>query len=119
VNAVFAVNNHWIDPGKTDGKFYYYSPFAQRQIFIEAYNPIRYGVTPGVETRTAEIFAYRQQLNDAVFDHADAAALSVLTHQYGVRFLFFDLTRGSADASVLRLGHVVFTNQDATIVAVG
>jgi hypothetical protein len=119
IDEVFAVNNHWIDPGKTDGKFYYYSPFAQRQIFIEAYNPIRYGVSPGIASKTASIFAYRQQLNDAVFDHADAAALAVMTQQYSVRFLFFDLTRGSADAAVLQLGHVVFTNPDATIVAVG
>jgi hypothetical protein len=118
-DQVFAVNNHWIDPGKTDGKFYYYSPFAQRQIFIEAYNPIRYGITPGINTPTAQIFAYRQRLNDAVFDHADAAALAVMTQQYSVRFLFFDLTRGAANPTVLRLGRVVFSNQDATIVAVG
>lgn len=119
IDTVFAVNNHWIDAAKTDGKFYYYSPFAQRQIFIEAYNPIRYGVTPGIDTRIAEIFAYRQRINDAVFDHADAAALAVMTQQYSVRFLFFDLTRGPINPAVVRLGHVVFSNQDATIVAVG
>ena len=35
VNAVLAVNNHWIDPGRTFGKFYYYTALSERQAFIE------------------------------------------------------------------------------------
>jgi hypothetical protein len=62
---------------------------------------------------------YRQRFNNAVFDQADGDALHTMTQQYSVRFLFIDRTLGSHDPAVLHLGRVVFTNQDATIVAVG
>ena len=117
VDAVFAVNNHWIDPGRTFGKFYYYTAFSERQAFIEAYNP--YPIPPGPGTAAGANFIVRQQLNDAVFDYADPNALQVLVHQYGVRFLFIDRTLGPYDPATLKLGRVVFNNQDAAIVAVG
>jgi hypothetical protein len=119
VDAVFAVNNHWLDPRRTNGKYYYYTAFSERQIFIEAYDPIRYGITPGIATPTAAIFAYRQQVNDAVFNHADVAALRTMTQEYSVRFLFIDRLHGTFDPAVLTLGHLVYSNQDATIIAVG
>ena len=119
IDAVFAVNNHWLDPGRTNGKYYYYSAFSERQIFIEAYDPIRYGVTPGVVSTTADAFAYRQRLNDAVFDHADTDALRIMTRQYGVRFLFVDRMLGTEEAAVLQLGREVFANQDAIVLEVG
>jgi hypothetical protein len=117
VNEVFAVNNHWIDPGRTFGKFYYYTAFSERQAFIEAYNP--YPIPPGTGTPAGAEFVHRQQLNDAVFDHADAQALQVLVSDYDVRFLFIDRTLGPYTAAVLKLGRVVFSNADATIIAVG
>jgi hypothetical protein len=117
VDAVFAVNNHWIDPGRTFGKFYYYTAFSERQAFIEAYNP--YPIPPGTGTPAGAEFVHRQQLNDAVFDHADAQALQVLVSQYDVRFLFIDRTLGPYTPAVLKLGRVVFSNPDATIIAVG
>jgi hypothetical protein len=43
----------------------------------------------------------------------------VLTAQYSVRFLFIDRRHSTVDASVLSLGHVVFTNAAAIILAVG
>lgn len=119
IDAVFAVNNHWVDPGRLNGKYYYYAAFSERQIFIEAYDPIRYGITPGIPSRAATIFAYRQGVNDAVFNSADADALHIMTQQYAVRFLFIDRIHGTFDPAVLKLGDVVFTNQDATIIAVG
>jgi hypothetical protein len=119
VDAVFAVSNHWIDPAQTNGKYYYYSAFSERRVFIEAYDSIRYGITTGLATAAGVNFAYRQRLNDAVFNDADAAALGVLTRQYGVRLLFIDRIHRNANPKVLQLGHVVFNNSDATIVAVG
>src|ERR1022692_179562 len=117
VSAVFAVNNHWIDPGRTFGKFYYYTALSERQAFIEAYNP--YPIPPGTGTPAGAEFTHRQQLNDAVFDHADPQALQTLVHQYDVRFLFVDRTLGPYVPAVLTLGRVVFSNPDATIIAVG
>jgi hypothetical protein len=118
-DAVFAVNNHWLDPGRTNGKYYYYTAFSERQIFIEAYDPIRYGITPGIATPTAAIFAYRQGLNDAVFVHGDTTALRTMTQMYGVRYLFIDRLLGTEDPAVMQLGRVVFSDADAVILAVG
>ena len=42
-----------------------------------------------------------------------------MTRQYAVRFLFIDRILGVQDAAVLQLGRVVFSNADATILAVG
>ncbi len=119
VDAVFAVNNHWIDPAETNGKFYYYSAFSERQVFVEAYDPIRFGITTGLATPAGVNFALRQRLNDAVFDDASTGALRTVTQQYSVEFLFIDRVNGSADPAVVRLGSVVFRDTDATIVAVG
>lgn len=117
VNAVFAVNNHWVDAARTSGKFYYYTAFSGRQAFIEPYNP--YPIPPGPGTAAGANFIYRQALNDAVFTKADASALRIMTGQYGVRFLFVDRTHGPYDPAVLTLGRVVFSDQDVAIVAVG
>ena len=45
--TVFAVNNHWINPAETDGRYYYYSAFSEREVFVEAYNSVRLGSRPG------------------------------------------------------------------------
>jgi hypothetical protein len=115
-NAVFAINNHWVDAARTNGKYYYGTAFSERQAFIEAYNP--YPILPGTGTPSGANFVYRQQINDALFNHAQASALHVMTQQYSVRFLFIDRSR-SYDPAVITLGRVVFSNQRAFIVAVG
>jgi hypothetical protein len=117
--TVFAVSNHWIDPAKRDGRNFYYSAFSERQVFIEGYDPIRYGISNLLAAPLGTNYTYRRQLNDALFNHADVNALHVLTQQYGVRFLFVDRIHGAIDAAVLQLGHVVYRDSDAVIVAVG
>lgn len=121
VDSVLAVNNHWLDPGEINGNYFYYSAFSERRVFVEAYNPIRYGVTSTLATATAAgvAFAYRRRLNDAVFDDASAEALRILTRQYSVRWLFIDRVHHGANLAVLQLGHVVFSDSDVLIVAVG
>jgi hypothetical protein len=118
IDAVFAVNNHWVNPQKTDARDYYYSAFSERQAFVEAYDPIRFGIPIGVASAAQRNFAYRQRLNDDVFYAADAAALAILTRQYSVRFLFVDRIHGTFVPAVLRLGRVVYSNDQATIIAV-
>jgi hypothetical protein len=119
LDTVFAVNNHWIDAAGTDGRNQNYSAFSERQVFVESYNPDDYGITVGVATPAEVNFQYRRRLNDAVFDHADEQALAVLTQTYGVRYLFVDRVHVSSDPAVVHLGTVVFSNNAATIVAVG
>jgi hypothetical protein len=118
-DTILAVSNHWTDPGQTDGRYFYYSAFAEREVFVEAYNPEYYGLDNPPLTPAFEAFLHRVMLSDAVFDHADEAALRVMIDHYGVRYLLIDRLHHNADPAVLQLGRVVFTNQDATIVAVG
>ncbi len=117
-STVIAVSNHWVDPAETNGRYYYYSAFSEREVFVEPYNPVAYGLNYPPETPAFAAFQYRTRLNDAVFNHADAAALRILTQQYGVRFLFIDRLHHDADPALLRLGRVVFSDGDATILAV-
>jgi hypothetical protein len=42
-----------------------------------------------------------------------------LTGQYDVRFLVIDRVNGTFNPNVPQLGRIVYSNQDATIVAVG
>jgi hypothetical protein len=122
VNDVIAVSNHWLDTAAQDGRYYYYSAFSERQVFIEGYDPARYEITTDIQTLAGADFAARQALNDEVFGSADPDALRVMTTQYSVRFLLVDSTDGDGDddnPAVLQLGTVVFENSAATIVAVG
>ncbi len=100
------MNNHWINPAETDGRYYYYSAFSEREVFVEAYDSVRFGIPTGSDSPAEMNFVYRQTLNNEVFDHADAQALSVLTHQYSVRFLFIDRMHGTVDPAVAQLGRV-------------
>jgi hypothetical protein len=118
VNTIFAVSNHWIDPKETDGRYYYYSAFSERQVFVEPYTPDDYGLDNPPLTPGFEAFLHRVMLNDEVFDHADIAALRVLTTQYLVRFLLIDRVHHNADPALLQLGRIVYSDPDAMILAV-
>lgn len=119
VDIVFAVSNHWIDPDDQDGRYYYYSAFSERQVFVEGYDANRYQINTSLTTKEGADYARRKALNDDVFNSADTNALGVLTKQYSVRFLFIDRVHADAAPAVLQLGTVVFSNADAIIVAVG
>ncbi len=121
VDTVIAVNNHWIDPDDQDGRYYYYSAVSERQVFIEGYDPVRYQISAALSTAPGLDFAKRKVLNDAVFDKADANALTVMTQQYSVRYLFVDHVHQDidVDADLDSLGKVVYASPAATIIAVG
>ena len=117
---MIAVNNHWIDPGDRDGRYYYYSAVSERRVFIEGYDPVRYEINTSPTTPDGADFATRKTLNDEVFDDDDADALNVMTQRYSVRYLFVDhVDADNAGKNVDNLGTVVFANPAATIVAVG
>jgi len=121
IDTVIAVNNHWIDPDDEDGRYYYYSAVSERQVFIEGYDPVRYQISIALTTPEGADFATRKALNNAVFDDADANALTVMTQQYSVRYLFIDHEHqdGDVDPDVDALGTVVYASPAATIIAVG
>jgi hypothetical protein len=122
VNAVIAVSNHWLDAANTNGRYYYYSAFSERQVFIEGYDPVRYAINTSWSTAEGADFAEREILNNYVFKYADAEALETMTQQYSVRYLLIDSQDGDSDddsRAVAALGTVVFQDSTATIVAVG
>jgi hypothetical protein len=118
ISTVIAVSNHWVDPAETNGRYYYDSAFSEREVFVEPYNPIAYGLNYPPQTPGFAAYQYRTRLNDAVFDRANPAALRILTQQYDVRFLFIDRLHHNANPALLNLGRVVFSDNDATILAV-
>jgi hypothetical protein len=117
ISTVIAVSNHFIDSAE-NGRYYYYSAFAEREVFVEPYNPIAYGLNYPPLTPAFAAFQYRTRLNDAVFNDANVAALRTLTQQYDVRFLFIDRLHRNANPALLNLGRVVFSDNNATILAV-
>ena len=122
IDAVIAVSNHWLDSADTNGRYYYYSAFSDRQVFIEGYDPVRYEITTSYRTAAGANFGERQVLNNEVFDDADQAALDTMTQEYSVRYLLINPEDGDSDddrPAVLQLGTVVFSNSAATIIAVG
>lgn len=122
VDTVIAVSNHWLDAAEQDGRYYYYSAFSDRQVFIEGYDASRYEIDTDPTTRAGADFETRQMLNNAVFGAADAASLHVMTHSYSVRFLLIDSQDDDTDddnPAVVQLGTVVFSNRSDTIVEVG
>ena len=122
VDDVIAVSNHWLDAADTNGRYYYYSAFSDRQVFIEGYDPVRYEITTSWSSAEGADFEARELLNDAVFRDADAAALQTMVQKYSVRFLLVDTADADSDddnPAVLNLGTVVFANPAATIVAAG
>lgn len=118
ISTVFAVSNHWTDPAETNGRYYYYSALSEREVFVEPYDPVAYGLNNPPLTPGFAAFLHRTRLNNAVFDDADVAALRTLTQQYDVRFLFIDRLHHNANPELLKLGRVVFSDNDATILAV-
>jgi hypothetical protein len=116
VGTVFAVSNHWIDPAKRDGRNFYYSAFRSDRCSSKAMTPSATEFQNVLARPLGTNYTYRQELNDALFNHADVNALQVLTQQYGVRFLFVDRIHGATDAAVLQLGCIVYRDSDAIIV---
>ena len=118
-DTVFAVSNHWINHAKTDGRSYYYSAFSEREVFVEAYDAIRFGIPIGSTGPVERNFVVRQHSTMRCSTAPTSQALSVLTQQYGVRYLFIDRMHGTVDSAVVNFGRIVFSNRDAIIVAVG
>lgn len=120
---VLAVNNHYEATGPLRyPTYYYYSAFAERRVFLEAWQfaaraPELGGVAVFGGRRTS--FSQRLRLNDAVFRSGDRRALDVLVHRYGVRYLLVDRLNGTATPRVRRLGHLVFSNPAVSIYRVG
>ena len=131
-DAVLAVSNQYLERlaleggCKTDGRYFYYSAFAERRVMLEGYYK-NGGGTPyppkSVAQRAPAATPYpdRFRLNNAIFLRGDRGALKQAKSRFGVRYLVADRLHGLTPkeiARVRRLGRTVFANSDVTIVAV-
>jgi hypothetical protein len=119
-NAVIAVNNY--DDGASRRKFannYYYSAFAERQVFLEGWIYAQRSFELGekqVFLGHKTPYPQRRLLNDAVFQHSDQAALETLASKYRVRYLLVDRVHNNHPSPQLpRLAQPVFANRDIAI----
>ena len=58
----------------------------------------------------AQPFPERWNLNQRVFEDADASAARELHDHHGVRFLLVDHTHGTASPDIARLGRLAYSN---------
>jgi hypothetical protein len=122
-DAVLAVNNYYDGTGRYRQATYFdYAAFAERRVFLEgwistatAWNTVGNGVRQGRKVPFPERF----RLNNAVFQHADRKALSVMVHGFGVRYLVDDRIQGTASSRLGRLGRIAFENPAVIVYAVG
>jgi hypothetical protein len=110
---VIAVNNHSLDAGGLDSRYFYYTAFTERRAFLESWLYTPEAQKLGYDrVANGEVTAYpaRQALNRAVFDTADAGALRELRDDYGVDLLLVDRRHGTATPSLRRIAQPVFEN---------
>jgi hypothetical protein len=117
-NDVIAVNNHTLDRDGFDSRYFYYSAFAERRVFLESWLYTSDADEIG-DARVAageELpFPNRQGLNTAVFE-GDREAARRLASDYGVRYLLVDRLHAPAGGlGRLGLGPPVFQNQAVAI----
>ena len=95
VSDVIAVNNHEIGVYSLS-RYYYYSAFAERRVFLESwdYTPAGYRRTAAGSERPA--YLGRLALNNAAIDHASPTAIAELRDRYGVRYILIDRLHGPA-----------------------
>jgi hypothetical protein len=119
-DAVIAVNNASITE-TGDWRYFYYSAFAERRVFLEGWM---------YSDRTHEVgyaqaalgqvhpFPERLALTHRLFQAADPEALEIMTTRYGVRYVLVDKVHGGGAPGLASLGRVVFSNADVDILVV-
>jgi hypothetical protein len=81
---VLAVNNHLVGT-RVLPRYFYYSAFTQRRVFLEDWSFSAKGAGEPVNP-----FPERVTLNNAVFEHANIDAMRTLATRYGVSYLVVD-----------------------------
>lgn len=114
VSDVIAVNNHDIAVDSLS-RYYYYSAFAERRVFLESwdYTPAGYRRTAAGSERPA--YLGRLALNNAAVEHASPAAIAELRDRYGVRYILIDRLHGPASRNLGRVAQQVYANPDVTV----
>jgi hypothetical protein len=116
---VLAVNNHFRDAAGGDSRYFYYSAFSQRRVFLESWLYTARTASIGYEKVVGGVqpFPLRARLNAAVFDRADPSAMAALRRDYGVTMLVVDRRHGPPAPRLERRAPRLFANRDIAIYA--
>ena len=120
-NAVLAVNNYYRDEAGTDARYFCYSAFSERRVFLEGwmYTHKAHRVGWGrVWAGKVHPFPDRLDLNQRVFVEADPSAIDVMVRQYGVTYLFVDKVHSAPVPDLTDVARLVYANPDVEIYAV-
>jgi hypothetical protein len=121
VDAVLAVNNHYLHGGGGGPQYFYYSAFAERRVFLEAwlYSPRTIDSNfEAVNEGRIQPYPGRFALNEAVFRRGDSRALCAMARRYGVDYLVYDHEHAHSHAPPPALTTRVFANPGVAIYAV-
>jgi hypothetical protein len=117
-DAVLAVNNQFLR-STGDARYFYYSAFAERRVFLEGWAYTRQGrrwiASPG---GLAHPFSERAALNRRVFEQGDAAAIREMAQRYGVTHLLVDSVHGPPAPGFGDAARLVYRNADVEIYAI-
>jgi hypothetical protein len=116
-DAVIAVNNHYVNAETNQARYLYYSAFAERRVFLESWwysaRALALG-TPAI-LKGAQPFPKRFDLNERVFEQADADAARELHQRFGVDYLLVDHTHGTASPDIAKLGRLVHSDSAISV----
>jgi hypothetical protein len=100
---------------------YYYSAIAERRVFLEGWVYAQRAFDLGerdVFLGRKVPFPARLHLNEAVFEHGNAAALRTMARSYGVKYLVVDRVHNRSSAPLEGIARRTFADPDVAIYAV-
>jgi len=101
---VLAVNNHYLLAPGSDSRYFYYSAFAERMVFLESW------AYPAHWPGEPQPFPARLALNELAVSRGDPVALRQLQRD-GVSYVLIDKTHGRGAPEPPGVSRLVFANQ--------
>ncbi len=109
-SAVIAVNNHQLGGDNGGSRYLYYSALAERRVFLESWQYTPQGAEYSVRGDAASPFPRMLALNEAAVTDASPAAISLLRHRYGVRYIVIDRLHGPSSPRLGRFARLLYAN---------
>jgi hypothetical protein len=100
--AVLAVSNHYLKTGDRDPRYFYYSAFAERRVYLESWAYPAHWSRP-------QPFPGRLALNEAATSAGSPAAVRALERS-GVSYILIDKSHGGRAREPASLAALVFSN---------
>jgi hypothetical protein len=117
VDVVIAVNHYYVDAAGVDPRYFDYSAFAERRVFLEGWGYTTAAHRLGyfdVVAGKGMPYPERLDLNTRAFA-GDAGALATLARDYGVAYLVVDRVHGSEAPALDTLTRRVYNNSDISV----